>query len=295
VAEAEPFVSVIVPVRNGARALPGLVDAVRRQDYPPDRRELIVVDNGSEDGTEAAVRRAGSVRHVIEPTPGAYAARNAGVGAASGELLAFTDVDCRPAPSWLSTAARALADRGLDVLAGRIDQTPEGAANLFETIDHLVYLRQRWYARQGFGATANLVMRRAAYDAVGGFDGRLRSSGDRAFCHAAVRAGFRFGYCDEAGVAHRPAASASELARREVRIGCGFGQLARLRAGERGVGLFAQTYLPVPGIRACLLDAPPDVPLLRRTLCLTVYGLVRVPCRTLGFMKGLLTPDGHRR
>jgi cellulose synthase/poly-beta-1,6-N-acetylglucosamine synthase-like glycosyltransferase len=285
----QPSVSVIVPVRNGERFLPSLIRAVSAQDYPAEKRELILVDNGSTDGTGRMIRdfeRQG-VLGAREPVRGSYRARNAGARIASGEVFAFTDVDCTPEPTWLSQGVRHMADEDIDVLAGRISQEVAGGANLFQTIEQIIYLRQSWYRTQGFGATANLFVRQEAFEAVGGFDSRLWSSGDRMLCLQAVRQGYRFGYHGEAIVHHSPRATAKALALKEVRLGYGFGQICRLYPSSGGMRFFGQTYLPIPGIRGCLEHGTLNISSVRDIMALATYALIRVPCRTYGFLRAV--------
>ena len=71
-------VSVVVPVKDGGAALPRLRDALAALDWPADRLERIVVDNGSTDGSRERAEAAG-VRVVVEVKPGSYAARNRGI------------------------------------------------------------------------------------------------------------------------------------------------------------------------------------------------------------------------
>lgn len=99
-------------------SLKGLVD-------PGVPYEVVVVDNGSRDGTRAAVEAAAAespvpLRYVYEPRGGLSAARNAGIGAARGEAIAFTDDDVLVDPGWLAAFAGALAVRPVDFLGGRV-------------------------------------------------------------------------------------------------------------------------------------------------------------------------------
>jgi len=85
-------VSVIIPVRNGELYLAEAIDSVLKQTYPA--HEVIVVDNGSTDGSRKAAERFGRLVRVIdEPLPSIARARNSGVQAASGDLIAFLDAD----------------------------------------------------------------------------------------------------------------------------------------------------------------------------------------------------------
>jgi hypothetical protein len=183
-----------------------------------------------------------------------------------------------------------MVDEGVDVLAGRVRQEVAEHPNLFQIIDQIVYLRQAWYKTQGFGATANLFVHRKVFEALGGFDGRLRSSGDRMLCLRAAREGYRFGYHDGAIVHHCPRATARALASKEVRLGHGFGQICRFYPKSGGLRFFGQTYLPIPGIRSCLDQGAVDISPARTILALAAYSLIRVPCRTYGFLKAVCGP-----
>ncbi|WP_394216552.1 glycosyltransferase [Brachybacterium vulturis] len=104
-----PSCSVVVPVRDDARELEGLLAALRRQTRTP--LEIIVVDNGSLDDS-AEVARAGGCRVVVETEPGIPAAAAAGYDAARGELILRCDADSRPGPGWIAAHQDAHARHG---------------------------------------------------------------------------------------------------------------------------------------------------------------------------------------
>lgn len=288
-----PSVSIVIPVRNESRNLPELLEAIEKLSWPKDRRELVLVDNGSCDGSNNILEEAERNGAVVvkEARPGSYAARNAGAAVAGGEIFAFTDADCRPARNWLDEGVGFLRCHGLDLATGKVVQTVSARPRLLEIVDRSIYLRQEWYATQGFGATANLFVRSAAFRAVGGFDSRLRSSGDRLFCEKAGARGFRMGYSDEAAVHHPTRSGLCSMARKEFRLGFGFGQLARLHPEAKGLCLFAETFLPIRGIRGCLMKRPSGDSRAMLAVALACYGVIRVPFRTLGFLGGACFPS----
>ena len=151
-------VSVIVPVRDRRCLLGRCLDALAAQAYAD--FEVIVVDDGSTDGSCAEAARRGSPFHVVRTEGiGAVAARRAGVDAATGDILAFTDSDCVPAPDWLSTGASAV-QAGADVVQGLT--RPARPVRPLE--------RSLWSDfDDGLFATCNVFYRRAAYEAAGGF------------------------------------------------------------------------------------------------------------------------------
>ncbi len=212
-------VRVVIPVKDGARVLGGCLDALAAQrDAPP--FEVLVVDNGSRDGTAALAAGHPVVTEVrTEPVPGSYAARNAGWAGFGGDVVAFTDADCVPAPDWLAAGVAVAAP----VVAGRIAPIGSGRRSVWEVYDTATYLAQDdLVATHGFGATANLFVRREVLVATGGFDAALRSSGDRDFGRRAAALGFATVYAPDAVVGHRPRTTLRETWRLHRRLGAGF-------------------------------------------------------------------------
>jgi glycosyltransferase involved in cell wall biosynthesis len=106
-------VSVVVPVYNQAASLPRTLASLFVQDLPASDYEIIVVDDGSTDGTDAVARRlatswSGAMRVLTKHNGGPASARNLGLAHARGEIVAFMDGDCAAAPNWLSSLVRAL-------------------------------------------------------------------------------------------------------------------------------------------------------------------------------------------
>src|SRR4029077_14109102 len=116
-----PTVAVIVPVHNGAATIRTCLEALLAQDWPREALELIVVDNRSTDATQAVVEEY-PVRLVEQNrVQSSYAARNRGVAASHGDLLAFTDADCVPDPGWVRALAAAFEDHRIGLAAGPIE------------------------------------------------------------------------------------------------------------------------------------------------------------------------------
>lgn len=213
-----PFVSIIVPVKNEALRLPSVVGALRALDYPKDRYEIIIADNGSTDGT---LEIAHELLVVVcqQPRGGSYAARNKGISIAQGEILAFTDGDCTPHPGWLSAGVARLSS-GPDLVAGAINFISH-KDTIAHRFDRKFFLQQeRWVQEKGTGATANLFVKRTVIEKTGGFSEALSSGGDFAFCRAASAAGFSIVFEPQAIVDH-PTRGFSAILRKARRIGSG--------------------------------------------------------------------------
>jgi glycosyltransferase involved in cell wall biosynthesis len=139
------LVSVIVPTLNRAGLLAGCLGSLAGQNFPSSAFEVLVVDNGSTDGTaalsEQAMRRSGiaNLRYLLEPEPGLLSGRHRGAIEAKGELLVFVDDDIEAAPGWLSALARAFDDPRVHLAGGpsvgRFAVTPPAWFTHFERRD----------------------------------------------------------------------------------------------------------------------------------------------------------------
>ncbi|MBP1805949.1 glycosyltransferase family 2 protein [Rubellimicrobium aerolatum] len=212
---AEPAFSVIVPVFRDWDRVPVLLAALAGQTF--DDFELILVDNGPEPPAPPdlppALRSRTRVLHC--PRPGSYAARNAGAAEARGQVLAFTDADCRPAPGWLAAFAAA---GGSGLLAGPVRVEPGPCPNRWEIYDALRGIPQEGYVRRGYATTANLCVPREVLRRLDGFDPARLSGGDAEFCRRAGAQGVPLALVPEAVVAHPARARRQEVETKARRI-----------------------------------------------------------------------------
>jgi glycosyltransferase involved in cell wall biosynthesis len=159
-----PSASVIVPAHNASGTLPATLDALagQRSERP---FEVIVVDDGSSDGTAAIARAAPVVSEVLTlDGVGPGRARNAGAAAAGGTMLAFLDADTRPVEGWLAAGLRGLA--AADLVVGRVVPEPDVPLGPFD--------RTLWVTGVSpLFESANLFVRRELFEALGGFESWL--------------------------------------------------------------------------------------------------------------------------
>ena len=117
-----PCVSVIIPVMDRAAELRRCLESVARLQYPKEKLEVVVVDDGSSDDGPGVARSLGA--RVISSGGrgrGPAAARNRGASAARGEILAFLDSDCVASEQWLADLVEGFADPGVAAVGGRVD------------------------------------------------------------------------------------------------------------------------------------------------------------------------------
>jgi GT2 family glycosyltransferase len=222
------MISVVVPAWNAAAVLPRLLAALARQ---TGEHEIVVVDADSTDDTADLADAAGA-RVISAPRRNRSLARNLGVAAAKADLIAFTDTDCSPAPRWAEALAGCLASSPLASGPIRIEAGPD--PRMAERFDLLWRYPQERYAAAGFAASANLGIRRDAFEAIGGFDARFHHGEDVDLCLRAADADFDLGWCPDAEVAHPAATRLRAVARRGFEHGASARRLARAYPGRAG-------------------------------------------------------------
>ena len=152
------------------------------QDWPREKLELIVVDNGSADGTGELAAHAGA-RVVLEPIKGRSRARNRGAAEATGELLAFMDADSTAPPDWLSKCVKILRQSWIGASQPLVQKAGRAHSKITPR-----FVQAHYYLP--FLATCGLVTTRAAFEAARGFDEELRRGVDVDFSFRLLASGF---------------------------------------------------------------------------------------------------------
>jgi glycosyltransferase involved in cell wall biosynthesis len=213
----------VVPVLNGERTIKECVVSLLGTDYPAELREILVVDNGSTDRTGEIVKSY-PVSYLREERRGAARARNKGIEASKGEVLAFTDADCIVSRGWLRVLVQPFAEQNVGGVAGEIVSFPPStpAERYAARIRHLspqLYLSRRLLP---FAVFANLSFRREVFDGIGLLDGELFQGDSTDFCTRFLReTGFRLAYAPKAMVFHRHRKTAWELFQQQWSYGRG--------------------------------------------------------------------------
>lgn len=259
---ASGAVSVVVPTRDRPELLTATLDAVVPQLREGD--ELVVADSASRTaGTAEAASKAG-VELVRCDLPGAARARNAGVRRSHADVIAFTDDDCRPCPGWVDSIRDSFADPRLGVLVGRVLPDRTSAVSVSVNTDEEPRHFDGPVEPMGIGQSANMAVRREAFEAVGGFDelmgpGSVLPNGeDYDLLWRILAAGWHGAYEPSAAVVHvqwrtrgegfrayyaygiGDGAFAAKVARTDGRVGW---RMLRRRVWDRGVAMAARNLL----------------------------------------------------
>ncbi len=235
--------SVIVPTFDRPAQLPSCLDAVERLDYPPERFEVIVVDDGSPVPVSEVLNRPRVGPELVlvrKSNGGASSARNAGAAIARGRYLAFTDDDCRPEPGWLRALWETF-ERHSDCIVGgsTVNDLPENSfSDASQLVVELVYAHYNQDPEASrFFASNNMAVAAAPFREIGGFEeARFRdASEDRELCDRWRQGGRRLCFAPEARVRHGNPMRFAGFARQHFRYGRGAAQYHHERA-HRGSG-----------------------------------------------------------
>ncbi|PSF38539.1 glycosyltransferase [Aphanothece hegewaldii CCALA 016] len=227
-----PTVSVIVPIYNGEEDLPDLLDCLTQQTYPKEKTEYFLVDNNSSDRTSdilaIAVEKANheglKFYHLTEnQIQSSYAARNAGIKASKGEILVFTDMDCRPYPNWVEEIVKPFTNPSIGIVAGELIALP-GNSLLEKYAERAEIMAQKFLLEHPFcpyGQTANLAILRDIFKKVGIFRPYLTTGGDADICWRIQReTHYKIEYTPKAIIQHRHRSHLKSFQSQLRRYGC---------------------------------------------------------------------------
>jgi lipopolysaccharide/colanic/teichoic acid biosynthesis glycosyltransferase/GT2 family glycosyltransferase len=214
-----PRYSVIVPAYQAAGTIGLCLDALERQTVARNQYEIIVVDDGSPDGTAEIARRAGACV-VTQPNGGAAAARNSGAKVAQGELLLFTDSDCAPVPGWMAALIAAFDDPRVAGAKGTYLTRQRAIVPRFTQLEYEDrYDRMLGRETIDFIDTYSAAYRPDVFWQNGGFDTSVRYTEDQEFSFRLAEKGYRLVFVPEAQVYHRHNATLRAYIRRKFFIG----------------------------------------------------------------------------
>ena len=234
--------SVVVPTFRRAAQLSSCLEGLSRLDFPRDRYEVIVVDDGSPESLEPVValwRSRLDVTLVVQSNAGPASARNNGAARARFKRLAFVDDDCVPNRGWLGAFSKAFDENPHELLGGStINALPENICS--SASQQLVsYVCGYYDGRRGrtrLFTSNNMAVATGDFRDIGGFDTRFRLAAgeDREFCDRWVASGRGSRFIGDAEVMHLHAMTISTFCRQQYQYGCGAALFRQARAAREG-------------------------------------------------------------
>lgn len=248
-----PFISIVVGIRNEEKFIEECIESLLKLDYPQDRYEIIIVDGMSTDKTQELVQKY-PVRLLLNERKNVSAARNLGVENARGNLVAFTDGDCKVDPEWLKILAREMENAPENVVC-------VGGPNLIFDTDP-VFGRVVGYSQETFlgsGGSAqsknstikhyvnslpncNAMYKKSVIQEVGGFDEKFLVGQDGDLNYRIAKKDYRFLYIPDAQVLHHRRGTLKTFSVRMFKYGMWMAELFK-KHGE-----FVRWYAFLPSI-----------------------------------------------
>ena len=291
------FVSVIIPVLNGELTIRECLVSLLRMDFPPERREILVVDNGSRDRT-AEIVNSFPVRYVREERRGRSHARNKGIETSRGDILAFTDADCVVSTGWLRELVRGFESRDVGASVGEIIAYPPHtpAERYIAMRKPLWQQRTLAYPDSPWFLTGCAAVRREVFDQLGGFDPRFARVGceDIDFSWRFFRdKDFKLSFHPKAVVFHHHRVTTSGLFRQYMSYGHGQAILCRKYPDElhwtwqKELGAYKDLFRTGLSLGRAAIRARMDIKKEKEVSYLYLE-LVRKLGGRLGFTRGFL-------
>lgn len=232
-------VTIIIPVYKDWTRLSLCLSALEKQSYAKDLFDIIIVNNDPDDFVpeDYFIPQNGLIINEIKP--GSYAARNAGLNLARGEIVAFTDSDCIPHTDWIKNAIGHFNNnKSCSRIAGKVciffKNIRPTKAELYEK--YYAFNQSKYVATWGTSVTANLFTYKHVFEHIGLFNENLMSGGDWSWGVSAQNAGYQIDFVTNVKVDHPARYSFSELIKKEKRIGGG--QALFFKRGESTAGNF---------------------------------------------------------
>ncbi|MCL4640737.1 MULTISPECIES: glycosyltransferase [Olivibacter] len=242
------FVSIIIPTYRDWSRLALCISHLKKQSWPMSKFEVIVVNNDPSDSAPSPIINDLPENFCIinEGKSGSYAARNAGIRLAKGNVLGFTDSDCIPDKNWIYNAIRLFNDKPCDRIGGAIEVFYENEqrptdAELYEKV--FAFKQAETINASKACVTGNMFSHRYVFDKVGLFNENLFSGGDYEWARRASDCGFSIIHGEDVKIFHPARKSMQELIKKAKRVG---GGTAHQLLGEKRAAIrdYLNTFEP---------------------------------------------------
>jgi mycofactocin glycosyltransferase len=277
-----PFVSVIIPTKDRRDELGECVDAVFAQDYPKDKMEVVVVDDGSRDGTGDLVRTYPCILLTNSESRGQSYSRNVGAKEARGEILAFLDSDCVPEKKWLQELITYFQWERIGAVGGYVDgyfeaTTLDRYEKAFSPLNLGKHIMLGTNNESTFYVpTCNLLIHRQAFIETGGIRESMHVGEDVDFCWRLRKKGYDTLYIPRGTVYHKHRNSLVKMFKRRADYGTSEAILYRMHPEKKKT--VQLPVLPTCSFLAIVgaLITQSIFPLLLPVCCLVYEALMKI-------------------
>lgn len=233
--------SIIVATYNRKHELKELFESFAHQTLAPEQFEVVIVDDGSSDGTEQFINEIRSntpfeIQYHYQENKGPGFARTLGMQKAGGDVFIFIDSDCIAPRHYLKTIADAFQAQTIDAFGG-----PDRSAEAFSAWDKAVNYTMTSFLTTGglrgasgtklaryYPRSFNMGLRREVFETVGGFGSIYHYGEDIEFSHRIIKSGARIAFLDDAYVYHKRRSSPAAFVKQVYKMGKARVQLGRI-------------------------------------------------------------------
>ena len=234
-----PRVSIIIPVRDQPEDLLDCLQSLNNLNYPKDRLEIIVVDDGSRKEVSQIIT-SGTVRVIRhDESKGPAACRNIGAEKANCDIFAFLDADCLAGEDWLKETISFFQTVNIGAVGGYVDGYYKNSfLDRYERVASSLNMGQRLILEAKTGSsfyvpTANMLVTREAFKATGGFKAEMRLGEDVDFCWRLRDLGYALLYAPFGRVAHKHRNRLGSMLKRRSDYGTSEAELYRTHRDKR--------------------------------------------------------------
>jgi len=180
--------SVIVPFLNEKPYIADCLQSLMSQDFDKNQYEVIFIDNGSTDGSDAIIKTNPNVKLLKEDRKSPYIARNKALSIAQGEIIAFTDADCYIQKDWLNQIYQTIQEKNVGIVLGRRNfKNEKWLLRMLENYENekIRYLYANCNSDYFIGYTNNMAVKANIFKEIGIFSQLIRAA-DTEFIHRAL-------------------------------------------------------------------------------------------------------------
>ena len=212
-------VSVIIPTYNRKEEIKDAIASLSKQTYPPELYEVVVVDDGSTDGTINLLQKLSentniNLKFLYQENKGPGAARNHGIKFSNGDIICFMDSDCIADPKWIEAHVRSYTEKDIGGVGGSV--LPYDASSLISRYADLYEYQLRVFKNNllKYVNTSNASFRRSVLEVVNGFDENIIYTEDKDLSIRVRKAGYKLKFSEDAIIFHKHRRSMFDMLRR---------------------------------------------------------------------------------